>query len=299
MDRDGQGLHGLQAFLKPFRIYSKQFLEENMKKYPTVLTIAGSDSCGGAGIQADIKAISATGSYAASAITAITVQNTTGVTGVFPIPAGTISAQIEAVLGDIGAGAIKIGMLHSCEVIEAVRESLLKCKAGNIVLDPVMVSTSGHRLIEESAIASLTQRLIPMARVITPNIPEAEILAGEKISGESDFRRMARKLSLGGSVSVMLKAGHLDGDELTDVFYNAEKDSFTELRSRRVRTPNTHGTGCTMSSAFASYLAQGLDLDDAARAAKDYLANAIVSGAGYEIGHGHGPVNHFWNLPKG
>ena len=269
-----------------------------MKKYPIVLTIAGSDSGGGAGIQADIKAISATGGYAASAITAVTVQNTLGVEDVHPVPIPVISAQIAAVLGDIGADAVKIGMLHSAEVVLAVKEQLQAFGITNIVLDPVMVSTSGHRLIEDSAVKVLSEELVPVARVITPNIPEAEILAGERIVSQADLPRIARALSCGGRVSVLMKAGHLSDDELVDVFYNAEADTILELRSRRLSTPNTHGTGCTLSSAFASFLAQGLALDDAARAAKDYINSAIVSGARYSIGHGHGPVDHFWNLHK-
>ncbi len=269
-------------------------MKANMKTYPRVLTIAGSDSGGGAGIQADIKAISATGSYAASAITAITVQNTLGVSDVFPVPASVVAAQIDAVLEDIGADAIKIGMLNSIEVIKAIRNSLEKHHAKNIVLDPVMVSTSGHRLIEERATASITSELIPLARVITPNVPEAEILAGEKITSQNDLPHIARKLSMNGRVSVLMKAGHLTDDELIDIFYNAESDRILELRSPRVYSKNTHGTGCTLSSAFASYLAQGLQPDDAAVAAKDYISKAIASGAEYSIGHGHGPVNHFF-----
>lgn len=265
-----------------------------MNKYSKVLTIAGSDSGGGAGIQADIKAISATGSYAASAITAVTAQNTLGVEAVFPIPASIVQAQIDAVLSDIGADAVKIGMMHSSELILAVKESLLKFGIRNLVLDPVMVSTSGHRLIEEEAIATLSRELIPLARVITPNIPEAEILAGRKISSQSELPEIARALSREGKVSVLMKAGHLSDDRLIDVFYNAEEDHCIELESKRVYSPNTHGTGCTLSSAFASYLAQGLSLDEAARAAKEYISNAIESGANYSIGHGHGPVDHFW-----
>ena len=265
-----------------------------MKKYPVVLTIAGSDSGGGAGIQADIKAISATGSYAASAITAVTVQNTQGVEDVHPVPIPVISAQIAAVLSDIDADAVKIGMLHSAEVVLAVKEQLLRFGITNIVLDPVMVSTSGHRLIEDSAVKVLSEELVPMARVITPNVPEAEILAGTRIASQADLPRIARALSCGGRVSVLMKAGHLSDDCLVDVFYNAETDSVLELPSKRLYTPNTHGTGCTLSSAFASFLAQGLGLDDAARAAKDYINSAIVSGAQYSIGHGHGPVDHFW-----
>lgn len=265
-----------------------------MKQYNTVLTIAGSDSGGGAGIQADIKAISATGGYAASAITAITVQNTMGVQSVFPVDIPTIRGQIEAVLSDIGAKAVKIGMLHSAEVVMAVAETLRQHGVTNIVLDPVMVSTSGHRLIEESAIATLQQVLIPMTRVITPNIPEAEILCGHPITRQSELPEVARALSLGGKVSVLLKAGHLTEDCLTDIFYNAESDTILQLSSQRLNTRNTHGTGCTLSSAFASYLAQGLSLDDAAKSAKTYITKAIETGAVYEIGHGHGPVNHFF-----
>jgi hydroxymethylpyrimidine/phosphomethylpyrimidine kinase len=265
-----------------------------MKKYPVVLTIAGSDSGGGAGIQADIKSISATGSYAASAITAVTVQNTLGVEDVHPVPVNVISAQIAAVLGDIGADAVKIGMLHSAEVVLAVKEQLMRFGIKDIVLDPVMVSTSGHRLIEDSAVKVLSEELVPMARVITPNVPEAEILAGTRIASQADLPRIARALSCGGRVSVLMKAGHLSDDSLVDVFYNAEADTILELPSRRLYTPNTHGTGCTLSSAFASFIARGFGLDDAARAAKDYINSAIVSGAQYTIGHGHGPVDHFW-----
>ena len=265
-----------------------------MKKYPVVLTIAGSDSGGGAGIQADIKSISATGSYAASAITAVTVQNTLGVEDVHPVPVNVISAQIAAVLGDIGADAVKIGMLHSAEVVIAVREQLMRFGIKDIVLDPVMVSTSGHRLIEDSAVKVLSEELVPVARVITPNVPEAEILAGTRIASQADLPRIARALSCGGRVSVLMKAGHLSDDSLVNVFYNAEADTILELPSRRLYTPNTHGTGCTLSSAFASFIARGFGLDDAARAAKDYINSAIVSGAQYTIGHGHGPVDHFW-----
>lgn len=268
--------------------------KRNMKHYNTVLTIAGSDSGGGAGIQADIKSISATGGYAASAITAVTVQNTMGVRSIFPVDIATITGQVDAVLSDIGAKAVKIGMLHSEEVVLAVADVLKRHAVTNIVLDPVMVSTSGHRLIEESAIQALTRVLIPMARVITPNIPEAEILCGRSIVGQNDFPEVARSLSMDGRVSVLLKAGHLNGDYLTDVFYNAESDTILELKSKRLDTRNTHGTGCTLSSALASYLAQGLPLDDAVKSAKDYISRAIAAGADYEIGNGHGPVNHFF-----
>ena len=302
-------------------------------QYPRVLTIAGSDSGGGAGIQADIKSISATGSYAASAITAVTVQNTLGVEDVHPVPPDIIAAQIRCVLSDIGADAIKIGMLHSAEVVLAVKGALIAAAdadavaaatadaAGaataaaaadadvvaaaadvsghglylrNIVLDPVMVSTSGHRLIEDSAIRVLSSELIPMARIITPNVPEAEVLAGRAISSQEDFPEVARQLSCGGRVSVLMKAGHLGGSDAADLFYNAEEDRISVFSHPRIDTPNTHGTGCTLSSAIASYLAQGLAPDDAVAAAIDYISGAIVSGAAYTIGHGHGPVDHFY-----
>lgn len=266
----------------------------NKKQYKRVLTIAGSDSGGGAGIQADIKAISAMGCFAASAITAVTVQNTLGVEAVHPIPLDILRGQIDAVLSDIGADAVKIGMLHSSEVVEVVAEALRRHQITNVVLDPVMVSTSGHRLIEESAIDTLRRVLLPQARVVTPNLPEAEILLGHAISSAEEFPAAARRLSQDGTVSVLLKAGHLMDERLVDIFYNAEDDTITELPSLRVDTPNTHGTGCTLSSALAAALAQGLTPTEAARAAKEYIAGAIRSGAEYLIGHGHGPVNHFW-----
>lgn len=266
------------------------------KKYFRVLTIAGSDSGGGAGIQADIKAISAMGCYAASAITAVTVQNTLGVQAVHPVPLDILEGQIEAVLSDIGTDAIKIGMLHSADVVNLVADMLEKYRIKNVVLDPVMVSTSGHRLIEENAVEVIKARLIPLARVITPNIPEAEILAGCRIACQADFDETARKLSDDSKVSVLLKAGHLDGESLVDYFYNAEDDTMTRLPSERIRTRNTHGTGCTLSSAFAAALAKGEDLTCAARSAKAYIEQAIIFGADYEIGSGHGPVNHFYSL---
>ena len=267
-----------------------------MKKYNRVLTIAGSDSGGGAGIQADIKAISAMGCYATSAITAITVQNTLGVQDVHPVPLDILEGQIDAVLSDIGADAIKIGMLHSAEVVNLVADMIGKYGIRNVVLDPVMVSTSGHRLIEENAVEVIMRRLMPLARVITPNIPEAEILAGCSISGEDVFDEIARKLSGNTGVSVLLKAGHLSGESLVDYFYNAEDGTMTKLPSKRVHTRNTHGTGCTLSSAFAAALAKGEDLTTAAVSAKKYIEQAIISGADYEIGGGHGPVNHFWSM---
>ena len=279
-------------------VVTGQYVETMKMRYNTVLTIAGSDSGGGAGIQADIKTISALGCYAASAITAITVQNTLGVQAVHPVPLDILRGQIDAVLSDIGADAIKIGMLHSSEVVNLVAEMIEKYQIRNIVLDPVMVSTSGHRLIEEDAVEVIKTRLLPLARVITPNIPEAEILAGCKIAGEDEFEAIARRLSDNGNVSVLMKAGHLSGDSLVDYFYNAEDDTITRLQSKRVQTKNTHGTGCTLSSAIAASLAKGKNLTDAAISAKRYIEQAIISGAEYEIGKGHGPVNHGFDPVK-
>ena len=259
-----------------------------------MLTIAGSDSGGGAGIQADIKTISALGCFATSAITAVTAQNTIGVQAIHPIPADILARQIDSVLSDIGADAIKIGMLHSTEAVCLVAEKLKHYDIRNVVLDPVMVSTSGHRLIEEKAIEVIKEKLLPLARVVTPNLPEAEILIGRKISGECEFREVARQLGESYGVSVLLKAGHLSVETLTDYLYNSEDKSFTLLPSHRIETPNTHGTGCTLSSALAAALAKGEPLTTAAKSAKYYIEQAIISGSRYQTGHGHGPVDHFW-----
>lgn len=270
-----------------------------MKKYyKTALTIAGSDPSGGAGIQADLKAFSACGCYGSSAIVAVVDENTVGVTGVHPIPVDFVVGQINSVLSDIGADAIKIGMLHSSELIMGVKNTLAKYNTRNVVLDPVMVATSGDTLLQQEAIQTLKEELVPAVRIITPNIPEAEILLGEKIEKQEDLPLFARKLSFDRKVSVLLKAGHLTEDELIDIFYNAETDEILELKSQRVHTKNTHGTGCTFSSAIAAFLAHGLEMNDAIKKAKEYMINAIIAGADYEIGKGHGPVHHFFNFWK-
>jgi hydroxymethylpyrimidine/phosphomethylpyrimidine kinase len=213
------------------------------------------------------------------------------------VPTDFVSGQIRSVLSDIGADAVKIGMLHSAELIRAVRTTLAEFPSvRNIVLDPVMVATSGDKLLLDEAIETLQTELIPYVRVITPNIPEAEILLGASISSQSELPQVIRSLSADGRVSVLLKAGHLHDEALTDVFYNAETDEITELPSQRIHTRNTHGTGCTLSSAIAAFLAHGLELTDAVRRAKDYVNAAIIAGADYEIGKGHGPVHHFWRF---
>ena len=267
-----------------------------MKKYKTALSIAGSDPSGGAGIQADLKTFSACGCYGATAITAVVDENTVGVTGVHPVPVPFVAGQIRSVLDDIGADAVKIGMLHSSELIIAVRDALLQYDITNIVLDPVMVATSGDKLLQDEAITTLMTELIPYVRVITPNIPEAEILSGRGIQRQEDLHAVVKELSFGRSVSVYLKAGHLNDEVLTDLFYNAETDEVTALSSKRIHTRNTHGTGCTLSSAIAAFLAHGRSLDEAVRGAKTYINNAILKGAAYEIGKGHGPVHHFFDF---
>ena len=265
-----------------------------MKHYKIALSIAGSDPSGGAGIQADLKTFSACGCYGATVIVAVVDENTVGVTDVHPIPVPFVSGQIKSVLDDIGADAIKIGMLHSSDLILAVKETLSKYNIRNIVLDPVMVATSGDKLLQDEAIETLKTELIPFVRVITPNIPEAEILLGRKIENQKDLSVVIKDLSFGGKVSVMLKAGHLKEDKLIDIFYNAETDEIIELASHRINTKNTHGTGCTFSSAIAAFLAHGLSLNEAATRAKEYINKAIIEGADYEIGNGHGPVHHFF-----
>lgn len=280
-----------------FSTYPETLNLKYMKShYKCVLTIAGSDPSGGAGIQADLKTMSACGCFGMSAITAVVDENTTGVYGVHPIPVSFVKGQIKSVLDDIGADAVKIGMLHSTELIRAVKETLMEYAVRNIVLDPVMVATSGDKLLLDEAIETLKNELVPMARVITPNIPEAEILLGRKISQQDNLPLIALQLSCNSQVSVLLKAGHFTGEELTDVFYNAETGKILELPSKRVHTQNTHGTGCTLSSAVASFLALGLPLSDAVKKAKEYIGQAIAEGAKYEIGKGHGPVHHFYNF---
>lgn len=270
-----------------------------MKHYTSVLTIAGSDSGGGAGIQADIKTISACGCYATTAITAVTVQNSVGVRAVHDVPADIVRGQIQAVLEDIGADAVKIGMLKSKDIVREVCHALRPYALRNIVLDPVMVSTSGHRLMDEDAIATVLSELAPMSRIITPNIPEAEMIwRGGQICTPRTMECAAREMAETIGVSVLLKGGHLNDTTTVDVFYDYEHKEMKHLSSARIPTPNTHGTGCTLSSALASMLAKGMEPADAVEAAKKYINEAIMAGADYEIGHGHGPVKHFYKLWK-
>jgi len=265
------------------------------RTYRRVLTIAGSDSGGGAGIQADLKTFAALGCYGMSAVTALTAQNTVGVSGIHPVPPDFAAAQISAVLEDIGADAVKIGMLYSAELIRVVAEQLRKFNAHNIVLDPVMVAQSGDRLLRDDAVGAITEYLMPLADVVTPNIPEAEVLVGRDIRSAADMRQAARDLGRFGSRSILVKGGHREEDDSSDLLYVCREDRFVTLTAERVGSRNTHGTGCTLSSAIAARLARGDTLEDAVRHAKDYISRAIRAGAGYILGRGHGPVHHFFN----
>ena len=257
--------------------------------YHRVLSIAGSDSGGGAGIQADIKTISACGCYAATAITAITIQNTLGVHDVMEIPAEIVEKQISDVLDDIGADAIKIGMLTDEAVVEAVSRQLRRHTDIPVVIDPVMVSTSGRQLIDTTAIHVMKSQLLPLATIITPNIPEAEILLDMSIKNKEDMQKAVCRLFTEYHTSVLLKGGHLEGDTLVDLFYDG---TLMELSSMRIYSPNTHGTGCTLSSALASMIARKEPIDEAVRHAKDYVTRAIIAGAGYRLGRGKGSLCH-------
>ena len=268
-----------------------------MKKYTTALTIAGSDPSGGAGLQADLKTFSALGVYGSTAIVAIVDENTQGVYGVHPVPENFVAGQIRSVISDIGADAVKIGMLHSSSLIRTVLSTLQEYPdVRRIVLDPVMVATSGDPLLQPEAIATLRDELIPYARVITPNLPEASLLLGETVDHQDQLEDAARALSrLNDShVSVMLKAGHLENNNLIDIFYNAETDTSLRLASPRVNTVNTHGTGCTLSSAIASNLAKGYGLAEAVERAKAYLSGALA--AMLDLGHGSGPMDHAFDI---
>jgi hydroxymethylpyrimidine/phosphomethylpyrimidine kinase len=260
--------------------------------YHSVLTIAGSDSGGCAGIQADIKSISANGGYAASVITATTAQNTQGVTDIHAIPVPHLIAQMEAVLSDITFGAVKIGMLHSSEVIEAVQNTLAKYKIHTIILDPVMVATSGDTLIDDAAIERL-KSFLPHVMLITPNIPEAQILIGHDIDLQN-LEASTKEIGEAYQVSVLLKGGHLKlTDEMTDALYNHSTGKVTLIKNKAIDTINTHGTGCSLSSSIATFISLGDTLEDAATKGCNYLNKAIRDGKDKVLGKGHGPINHF------
>ncbi len=257
------------------------------------MTIAGSDSGGGAGIQADLKTFAALGVFGTSAITAITAQNTVGVDAVEVLSPDIVTAQIKSVITDMPVAAAKTGMLANAAIIDAVAKSVKEHHLAQLVVDTVMVSKSGHRLLAPEAEAAMRSVLLPVAFVITPNIPEAEVLTGMKITNYEDMKSAADKLHSLGAMNVLLKGGHLNGAESPDLLFDGK--NFREFNAQRVVTNSTHGTGCTLSAAITAYLALGESLTEACRKAKDYLTGALQHAQ--PIGHGHGPVNHFWAHP--
>lgn len=264
------------------------------KTYRRVLTIAGSDSSGGAGIQADLKTFAANGCYGMSVITALTAQNTQGVAAIHAAPVDFVAKQLDAVLADLGADAVKIGMLFSPELIETVARKLQEYRISRIVLDPVMVAQSGDKLLRDDAVEALKTHLIPMAEIVTPNLPEAEVLLGRKISALDEMPGAAIDLAQLGCRNVLVKGGHLEGEASDDCLYLATEKRLVRLPGARIETRNNHGTGCTLSSAIAAFLARDFEMEEAVRRAKAYVAATIQTGAAYRIGHGHGPVHHFW-----
>lgn len=259
---------------------------------PIAVTIAGSDSSGGAGIQADLKTFSALGVYGASVVTALTAQNTRGVHGVHDVPAEFVARQMDSVFGDLNVRAVKIGMLSRPETIAAVADGLARHRAGPVVLDPVMVATSGDRLLAPEAVDALRRMLLPLALVVTPNLPEAAALLDEPVArSEDEMAAQGRRILAFGSAAVLIKGGHGEGAESVDLLVEAA--GVTRLASPRVATRNTHGTGCTLSSAVAAGLAGGASLGQAVAAAKLYVSAAIEAGSSLEVGGGAGPVHHF------
>ena len=257
----------------------------------TALTIAGSDSGAGAGVQADLKTFCALGVYGTTAITAITAQNTKGVSQVMGVPSDVVAAQIDAVIGDIGADAVKTGMLYNADIIEVVAERVSYYDLEKLVIDPVMVAKGGRLLLQEDAIESLKTKLFPLALLVTPNIPEAEKLAGRSIAGGSDVEEAAKAIRDLGPRYVLIKGGHLPGEPVDTLYDGVE---FGYLHGKRLETSNTHGTGCTLSAAIAAYLARGRSVTEAVALGKEYITEAIRHSL--SIGAGHGPVNQFFRL---
>ena len=264
-------------------------------KLKTALTIAGSDCSGGAGIQADLKTMTMNGVYAMSAITALTAQNTTGVTGILTVDKDFLAKQLDAVFTDIVPDAVKIGMVASSELIGVIADKLEEYGAKNIVADPVMVATSGSKLIADEAIEALKERILPLAALITPNIPEAEILSGLSVLDEAGMEKAAQSLAERFGCAVLVKGGHQINDA-NDVLFTNEKKEPEWFRGERINNPNTHGTGCTLSSAIASFLAKGCSLSEAIKRAKAYLTDALS--AGLDLGKGAGPLAHNFALLK-
>jgi hydroxymethylpyrimidine/phosphomethylpyrimidine kinase len=262
-------------------------------RLPVALTVAGSDSGGGAGIQADLKTFAALGVHGTSAVTAITAQNTVTVTDILELPVAMIRAQVDAVVSDLGVDAAKTGMLSSAEIIEAVAAAVEAHRIGNLVVDPVMVAKGGARLLREDAVAALRSRLLPLAAVLTPNLPEAEVLLGRPVATLEDMRQAARGLLLLGPRAVVVKGGHAAGDPV-DIYWDGA--DWAELPAERLATANTHGSGCVFSAAIAAGLARGLEPLAAVRAAKEFITGAIEFSLA--LGHGHGPVNPMYRLKR-
>ncbi len=262
----------------------------NMKTLPVIMTIAGSDSGAGAGIQADLKTIAAIGGYGTSVITALTAQNTLKVSGIFPIPTNFIKKQFNAIVSDFNVAAIKTGMLANKETIECVATLIKKSGIKNYVLDPVMVATSGSKLVTENVVDIIKKKLIPLAKVITPNIPEAEILLNRKLHSIDDMRQFAFDLLKLGSESVFLKGGHLEEDTIIDIFVSNSFNSYIVYEKRKIETQNTHGTGCNLSTALAVYLTQDYDWKKTIELVEDYIHNCIDLSSRYKIGKGNGPL---------
>ncbi|MGY0572941.1 bifunctional hydroxymethylpyrimidine kinase/phosphomethylpyrimidine kinase [Bradyrhizobium sp. RDM12] len=259
---------------------------------PVALTIAGSDSSGGAGIQADLKTFAALGVYGASAITALTAQNTKSVSGIHTVPAAFVTAQIDAVFSDLEVGAVKVGMVAQAESIDAIAAAVARWKPRHVVLDPVMVATSGDRLLAADAVEALRTKLMRLASVITPNLPEAAALLDEPIArSEAEIVSQGRRILGLGCRAVLIKGGHGEGVESTD--YLVEAETMIALAAPRVATKNTHGTGCSLSAAIAAGLAKGEDLETAVRNAKSWISAAIEAADRFSVGHGHGPIHHF------
>lgn len=266
-------------------------MSNEAQRYTRVLSIAGSDSGGGAGIQADLKTFAALGCYGMTAITALTAQNTLGVSGIHGVPPEMLKAQLSAVLDDIGVDAVKIGMLHAPDIVRTVAWALRHYEVKQVVLDPVMVATSGDRLIAPDTVQVLVDELFPLATVVTPNLDEAALLLGRPIAHADELDAAARDLLALGAKAVLLKGGHLPGDEVADLLVSGDGPA-QRLASPRIASRNTHGTGCTLSSAIAAYLALGNPLDQAVAKARSYILQAIAMGANVYTGAGHGPLNH-------
>ena len=265
-------------------------------RYIATVTIAGSDSCGGAGIQADIKTMSALGCYAASVITAVTVQNTMGVSAVHAVPPEIVAGQIRAVMDDIRPQAVKVGMVNDINTIKTIADTLAEYDIEHLVVDPVMVATSGARLMQDDAVEVFIRKLMPLATLLTPNVPEAEVLSGISINDKSSMDNAARIIQDNGCQSLLIKGGHIEGRKIDRLYTSMGRER--EYEAANVATRNTHGTGCTLSSAITSYLAMGYAIGEAIAAAKEWLTGALIAGANAEIGSGHGPVNHFYNPQK-